>query len=237
MGLGKEMIMFETNTASCGGFAGISDSFGAALWALDYGLQMSYSNFSHALLHVGGRNDHYNAFTAPPTNESDYNQWTIGTVFYSAMIMGEITGKSGTTQITDLNGNDGNIFTPQYAVYDSESGSLQLKKIILFNYMTDANGAANIQVTIRPDGTIPAQVAVKYVLLSLRFYFWLMHMYAGISLLRPFLTRTTLNGQVNLSGPNTRWMVFSEEPWMPRSLLAILVTTRAQFLSPVLVSP
>lgn len=29
---GKEMIMFETNTASCGGFAGISDSFGATLW-------------------------------------------------------------------------------------------------------------------------------------------------------------------------------------------------------------
>jgi len=60
LGMGKEMIMFETNTASCGGFAGISDSFGAGLWTLDYGLQMAYSNFSHALLHVGGRNDHYN---------------------------------------------------------------------------------------------------------------------------------------------------------------------------------
>jgi hypothetical protein len=29
---GKEMIMFETNTASCGGFAGLSDSFAATLW-------------------------------------------------------------------------------------------------------------------------------------------------------------------------------------------------------------
>lgn len=52
--------MFETNTASCGGFAGISDSFGAALWGLDYALQMAHSNFSGALMHVGGQNVFYN---------------------------------------------------------------------------------------------------------------------------------------------------------------------------------
>lgn len=57
---GKPFIMFETNTASCGGFPGISTSFGAALWAIDYGLTMAYSNFSHALLHVGGQNVYYN---------------------------------------------------------------------------------------------------------------------------------------------------------------------------------
>jgi hypothetical protein len=52
--------MFETNTASCGGFAGISDSFGAALWGTDYALQMAYGNFSGALFHVGGQADFYN---------------------------------------------------------------------------------------------------------------------------------------------------------------------------------
>lgn len=52
--------MFETNTASCGGFNGVSDSFGAALWALDYGLQMAYSNFTGALLHIGGMDVSYN---------------------------------------------------------------------------------------------------------------------------------------------------------------------------------
>lgn len=51
---------FETNTASCGGFPGISNAFGSALWALDYGLQMAYSNFSGALFHVGGQNVYYN---------------------------------------------------------------------------------------------------------------------------------------------------------------------------------
>jgi len=55
--------MFETNTASCGGFVGVSDSFGAALWALDYAMQLAYSNFSGALFHVGGQSVYYNPFT------------------------------------------------------------------------------------------------------------------------------------------------------------------------------
>ena len=52
--------MFETNTASCGGFPGISDSYGAALWAIDYGMQLAYGNFSNGLLHIGGQNAFYN---------------------------------------------------------------------------------------------------------------------------------------------------------------------------------
>lgn len=63
---GKPFIMFETNTASCGGFSGISTSFGAALWAIDYGLEMAASNFSHALLHVGGQNVYYNVCLLSP---------------------------------------------------------------------------------------------------------------------------------------------------------------------------
>lgn len=56
----KPFLMFETNTASCGGFPGISDAFAASLWALDYALQMAYSNFSMGLFHTGGQNDSYN---------------------------------------------------------------------------------------------------------------------------------------------------------------------------------
>ncbi|KAJ3496177.1 hypothetical protein NMY22_g19846 [Coprinellus aureogranulatus] len=68
-------IMFETNTASCGGFAGVSQSFGAALWILDYGMQMAYSNFSHALLHVGGQNVFYNPWIC---ESSLYRSVTFG---------------------------------------------------------------------------------------------------------------------------------------------------------------
>lgn len=60
---GKKMLMFETNTASCGGFLGVSDSFGAALWGLDYAMQLAYANFSGVLFHVGGLRAYYNPFT------------------------------------------------------------------------------------------------------------------------------------------------------------------------------
>lgn len=56
----KPFIMFETNTASCGGFPGISSSFTAALWAIDYGLQMASVGFTGANVHVGGQNVYYN---------------------------------------------------------------------------------------------------------------------------------------------------------------------------------
>ena len=52
--------MFETNTASCTGFPGISNSYGAALWAIDYGMQLAYGNFSNGLLHTGGQDAFFN---------------------------------------------------------------------------------------------------------------------------------------------------------------------------------
>lgn len=57
---GKEIVMLEMNTASCGGFAGLSDSFGAAMWMTDWALQLATANFSAALMHVGGQSVYYN---------------------------------------------------------------------------------------------------------------------------------------------------------------------------------
>lgn len=58
--INKPFLMFETNTASCGGFTGISDAFAASLWALDYSFQLAYSNFSVAMFHTSGQNVSYN---------------------------------------------------------------------------------------------------------------------------------------------------------------------------------
>jgi len=157
--VGKPFLMFETNTASCGGFPGISDSFGAALWALDYGLQMAYSNFSGAMLHVGGQNVYYNPFTPPPTNETAYHQWTIGAVYYAALAIAEVMGPSGQTQIMDLAANGNNPMTPGYSVY--ENGNLV--KLALFNYMTDPSGANTYTTTVQIDSGVPSQVKVKYL--------------------------------------------------------------------------
>lgn len=166
---GKQLIMFETNTASCGGFAGISDSFGAALWGLDYALQLAYRNFAGALMHIGGQNVFYNPFTPPPTNQSLFRQWTIGPMYYTALVMAEVMGASNKSQILDLNANSNNTFTPAYGIY--EDGKPE--RVALINFVTDASGASDITASISVGGGItgqpnatPRQVKVKYLTAS-----------------------------------------------------------------------
>ncbi|PPQ65022.1 hypothetical protein CVT24_008170 [Panaeolus cyanescens] len=158
---GKEFLMFETNTASCGGFVGISDSFAAALWGLDYGMQLAYSNFSGALFHVGGQNVFYNPFTPPPTNQSTFRQWSIGPIYYSALVMHETLGATNTSQVLDLQANGANQFTPGYAIY--EHG--QLARVLLINFVSDSSGASDVTagLTIPSGGPTPSQVNVKYL--------------------------------------------------------------------------
>ncbi|KAI0673206.1 glycoside hydrolase superfamily [Trametes maxima] len=164
-GLGKEFMMFETNTASCGGFPGVSDSFASALWAVDYGLQMAYSNFTGALLHVGGQNVSYNPFTPPPTNLSVFDQWTVGPVFYSTLFMAEALGTTNTSRVVDLFANGGNEFTPAYGIYEDHA----LARVALVNFMNgqDGQGAYNVTLSVggvqvgEPNDT-PAQVKVKW---------------------------------------------------------------------------
>jgi hypothetical protein len=157
---GKPFIMFETNTASCGGFPGISNSFVAALWGVDYGMQMAYANFTHGMFHVGGQNVYYNPFTGPPTNQSAFNQWTVGPVYYSAIVLAEAFGKTNTSRIVDLGGNGGNVNTPSYAIYERDV----LSKVALFNFVSDASGASTSRVSITIPGGMPSTVSVKYLL-------------------------------------------------------------------------
>jgi hypothetical protein len=153
---GKPFIMFETNIASCGGFVGISDSFGAALWGIDYALQMAYGNFSGCMFHVGGQSVFYNPFTPPPTNQSSFHQWTIGPIYYAALVTAEAIGSSGKAQVQDIFPNNGNEFTPGYAIY--EDG--QPVRVALLNYINDPSGANNYQASISVPSN-PSSIKIK----------------------------------------------------------------------------
>lgn len=158
--VGKPFIMSETNTASCGGFPGLSDSFGAALWGIDYALQLAYSNFSTVLFHVGGQSVYYNPFTPPVTNQSTFHQWTIGPIYYSALVVAEALGSSNTAQVLDLQANGGSDYTPGYAIY--ENG--QPVRVALTNFISDPSGNSDYTASISIGGTVPPQVKVKYLL-------------------------------------------------------------------------
>ncbi|KAK2460443.1 hypothetical protein APHAL10511_007608 [Amanita phalloides] len=162
----KPFLMFETNTASCGGFPGISDAFAAALWGVDYGLQMAYSNFSMGLFHTGGQNVSYNPFTAPPGNLTSYAEWTVGPMYYSALAAAETFGNG--SQVLDIT-TSANLShsSPAYIIYEDGNPA----RIGVINYVTDPSGANDIQFTFAIGGqnvgqnnATPQQVQVKYLL-------------------------------------------------------------------------
>jgi len=166
---GIPYIMFETNTASCSGFPGISDAFAAALWGVDWSMTLAFNNFSAALFHIGGQSAFYNAFTPPPTNQSSFRQWTVGPIYYSALVMSEILGKSNASQVVDLFQNSNNEFTPGWAVYENGTP----KKVVLINYVTDPTGTSDYTASISVGGgttgqaaAVPSSVNVKYLLAS-----------------------------------------------------------------------
>ncbi|KAG8985974.1 hypothetical protein FRB90_004327 [Tulasnella sp. 427] len=137
---GKEFIMLETNTASCGGFAGSSDSFAAGLYLIDLALQGASIGISQILLHNGGVGQTYNLFTPPPNNMSSFRQWTTSSPYYSALVMSEVMQEEG-SQVMDLLLNNNSTNTPGYAVYKNG----QPIKLALFNYVTDPSGANDAQ--------------------------------------------------------------------------------------------
>ncbi|KAI0887996.1 glycoside hydrolase superfamily [Annulohypoxylon maeteangense] len=59
---GSHLVMGETNSVSCGGKSGISDTFGAALWGADYVLTGATIGIRKTYFHLGGQSE-YSAFT------------------------------------------------------------------------------------------------------------------------------------------------------------------------------
>ncbi|KAF8324445.1 uncharacterized protein EI90DRAFT_2934654 [Cantharellus anzutake] len=164
---GKPFIMFETNTASCAGFPGLSDSFGAALWSEDYTLQLAYVNFTNVLFHFGGQNSSYNPFTPPPSNWSQAlnNMWSTGPVYYSALMVTEALGSSNQSQIVDLTLNNNNPYTVGYAIY--ENGNPM--RVVLINFMNDPTGASDFTATVAIGGGTSGQPAANPTSATVRY--------------------------------------------------------------------
>ena len=100
------------------------------------------------------------SFPAPPGNQSAFHQWTVGAIYYSAIVLAEAFGTTNTSQIIDLGANGANNLTPAYAIY--EIGLLS--KVALINFMDDGQtGANNIHVTVQVPNGAPQSVQVKYV--------------------------------------------------------------------------
>lgn len=133
---GKPVILLETNTASCNGFLGYSDAFGAALYLADLAMLLASQDWTHMMIHIGGQAAYYNPFVSPPHNATAPFMWTVGPPMYSILAVTEALGKTGKARVADLGANENNMLTPAYVVYEDN----QPVRVMLFNFMSDTTG-------------------------------------------------------------------------------------------------
>ncbi|KZV91536.1 hypothetical protein EXIGLDRAFT_719226 [Exidia glandulosa HHB12029] len=153
---GKQVVLLETNTASCNGFLGLSDGFSAALWIADLGLSLGAINFTNIMVHLGGQAAYYNPFVSPPHNATKPFMWTVGPPWYGILFVAEALGKTGTARIADLAANEANPYTPAFVIYENN----QPARVALFNYMSDPSGQHDYTARIQ---TGAAEVKVRYL--------------------------------------------------------------------------
>lgn len=113
----KPYIFGETNSVSGGGAAGVSPTFGAALWTMDYVLRASYSNISRTYFHHG---------TVGNCQYCFWGRYSMGAPYYGAYAATALLAKA--THLTAL--DDGN---SNYAAYVSFAADGQPLRALLYN--------------------------------------------------------------------------------------------------------
>ena len=130
--------MSEFSTVSCGGYPTVSDTFGAALWSIDYAMQMSVVGYSAAYLHTRERNVSYNLFDYPGDG---VDGWITRPIYYAYLpILQGLQSYNG-SRVVDLGLNDNS--TAGYGIYDKETS--ELYRIILINFK-DGNGLVDFVI-------------------------------------------------------------------------------------------
>ncbi len=105
-----------------------------------------------------------NDILAPPTNQTDFHQWTVGPIYYSGLVMAEVLGSSGKARVLDIGANSGDPLTPGYVIFEDDKPV----RALLVNFITDSTGGHDVTAAISigggqtgQPGATPASVKVK----------------------------------------------------------------------------
>ncbi|KAI0344513.1 hypothetical protein BDW22DRAFT_1326510 [Trametopsis cervina] len=129
---GIEYFLGETNSATCGG-GGISPTFGAALWIVDYVLQGALNGVDRLYFHQGTISNCAYCF---------WGQSSIFTPYYGAAFVSEFLGADG-AQIAML--DDGTGAVAVYVVYSASSVPVRLL-VVNTNYFDGTGTRSNATV-------------------------------------------------------------------------------------------
>jgi hypothetical protein len=121
---GLPFRMDETNSVSCGGVAGISDSFASALWAAGYLPKLMGSGAVGVNMHGNVANcDGYSPICAPGPQELAAGELQAQPEWYSLLLARQLLGTRPLPTATKLRRTDANVHVLGFAASD---GSLRI---------------------------------------------------------------------------------------------------------------
>lgn len=136
---GIKYFLGETNSATCGG-GGISPTFGAALWIVDYVLQGALNGVDRLYFHQGTISDCAYCF---------WGQSSIFSPYYGAAFVSEFLGTNG-AKVAML--DNGTSAIGVYAVFNASNSPVRLL-VINTNYYSGTGTPATSAVTLSGFGT------------------------------------------------------------------------------------
>ncbi|KDR78988.1 hypothetical protein GALMADRAFT_63807 [Galerina marginata CBS 339.88] len=164
---GLDFVLGETNSYSCHGAPGVSNTGGAALWTLDYLLFATQLGISRVFFHEG-IGFKYNLIQPVTLNRSTLDGTTLASPlpphiqpqYYAAIIAAEAIGSSGATHAIELSIN--NTRASGYAFYEGT----KLVRVVLINsqafFSTDTTARSSLHIDLTFTGTeAPTTMSVK----------------------------------------------------------------------------
>lgn len=126
---GSVFVLGETNSISCGGHSGISDTFGAALWGVDYVLGAASIGAQQLYFHQGAQSE-YSSFT-PIAYEYKGENLTAGirAPYYGHYFISKVVSGSDTLHVAALPEANSSSLSG-YGIYGSSN---QLKKMVFLD--------------------------------------------------------------------------------------------------------
>ncbi|KAJ7475686.1 glycoside hydrolase family 79 protein [Mycena latifolia] len=149
-----DYVLGETNSYSCHGAPGVSNTAGAALWTLDYALFASQLGISKVFFHEGIG---YKYNLIQPVH--------VQPQYYAAIIAAEAIGDSGKTQAVELNINNARV--SGFAFYEGRA----LKRAVFINSLAFLKGTTtrtsiHLDLSFSGSGTKPTSFSVKRLIIG-----------------------------------------------------------------------
>ncbi|CAL1701104.1 unnamed protein product [Somion occarium] len=161
----RPLLMDEFSSASCGGLPGISDTFGAAMWTVDYALQMASVGYSAAYLHTRERGVTYNLFDYPDAPAGSGGDWTTNPTFYAYLPIAEALQSPNGSKVVDLDiensMTDATATIAGYAIYDMTSSNVH--RVVLFNFVNGSSTPVSFSLSPSFFSTSSNSVLVRYL--------------------------------------------------------------------------